>query len=264
LAEIGQAEAETGPVPAPALQRGRAAIGFRGVGFSHGANAPPVLAGVDFDLPAGGLLVITGPSGCGKTTLLRLACGLLMPTAGEIAIDGSPLTAEGLGAWRRRTAVVLQDDRLFAGTLGENVAFFDPEPDQAWLEDSAQAVGLDEWIAGLPMGWQTRMGEGGAGLSGGQRQRLLLARALYVRPDALFVDEGTAHLDPASARMIGDLLSRLPMTRLVVTHDPRLFPEADLWLQLAGLAHGGGAGVPLPEGPGFADPGRLPQDGQTQ
>ncbi|MCC5872891.1 MAG: peptidase domain-containing ABC transporter [Gammaproteobacteria bacterium] len=232
LAEIGHAQTETGPVPAPALRRGGAAVRLRGVGFSHGANAPPVLAGVDIDLPAGGLAVITGPSGCGKTTLLRLACGLLAPTSGEVLIDGSLLTVAGLDGWRRRTAVVLQDDRLLSGTLGENVAFFDPEPDQAWLDDCAAAVGLDGFIQGLPMGWQTRIGEGGAGLSGGQRQRLLLARALYVRPDALFVDEGTAHLDAASARWVGDLLARLPMTRMVVTHDPQLLPRADVRLDL--------------------------------
>lgn len=260
LAEIGHEQTETAPVSTPALRRGQAHIRFREVGFSHGVNAPPVLSGIHFDLPAGGMMVVTGPSGCGKTTLLRLACGLLTPTSGEIEIDGSLLTNDGLGPWRRRTAVVLQDDRLLAGSLGENVAFFDPEPEQAWLDDCAAAVGLDDWIRGLPMGWQTRMGEGGVGLSGGQRQRLLLARALYVRPDALFVDEGTAHLDPASARLIGDLLSRLHMTRLVVTHDPRLFPEADLRLQLGGTAHAGGAGL-VPHGaPGFADPGRLPQD----
>ncbi|MCC5887910.1 MAG: peptidase domain-containing ABC transporter [Gammaproteobacteria bacterium] len=248
LAEIGHAPPETGPVPPPALRRGDAAVSFRGVEFSHGRNAPPVLAGVDLDLPAGGLAVITGPSGCGKTTLLRLACGLLRPTAGEVVIDGSPLSVEGLDGWRRRTAVVLQDDRLFSGTLGENVAFFDPEADQAWLEDCAAAVGLDGLIAGLPMGWQTRIGEGGAGLSGGQRQRLLLARALYVRPDALFVDEGTAHLDAAAARWVGDLLARLPMTRMVVTHDPLLLPRADLRLDLGSRA-------------AFAPSPRLSQDG---
>lgn len=261
LAEIGHEQTETAAVSSPALLRGRARVGFREVGFSHGANAQSVLSGIDFDVPAGALMVITGPSGCGKTTLLRLACGLLTPTSGEIEIDSSLLSEEGIGSWRRRTAVVLQDDRLLAGSLGENVAFFDPEPQQAWLDECAAAVGLDDWIEGLPMGWQTRIGEAGAGLSGGQRQRLLLARALYVRPDALFVDEGTAHLDPVSARLIGELLCRLSMTRLVVTHDPRLFPDANLRLHLGDSPQGGAAAAQLSETLGFADPGLLPQDG---
>lgn len=232
LAEIGQAAPESPPRPTAVRRRGRARIGLHGVRFSHGRNLPPVLDGVDLTLPAGALAVITGPSGCGKTTLLRLACGLLQPTAGEVRIDGALLTPDALDSWRRRSAVVLQDDRLLSGTLGENVAFFDPEPDRAWLDECAAAVGLLDVIAALPMGWQTRIGEGGSGLSGGQRQRLLLARALYVRPDALFVDEGTAHLDGAAARWVGDLLARLPMTRLVVTHDPLLLPEAHLRIDL--------------------------------
>ena len=231
LAEIGRAEPETEPVPAPALRRGRAAFECRGLRFSHGANLPPVVADLDLNLPAGGLAVISGPSGCGKTTLLRLACGLLRPTGGEVRVDGRTLGPDSLDAWRRRSAVVLQDDRLLAGTLGENVAFFDPEPDRAWLDDCAAAVGLEALIGALPLGWQTRIGEAGAGLSGGQRQRLLLARALYARPDALFIDEGTAHLDAASADLVSRLIERLPMTRLVVTHDPRLLPRADLLLE---------------------------------
>lgn len=258
LAEIGHAEVETGPLPAVVRRRGRAAMRGIGLGFRHGRNAPVVLTGVDFDLPAGQLLLLTGPSGCGKTTLLRLACGLLQPTTGRIEIDGQPLTPAGLDGWRRRTAVVLQDDRLLAGSLGENLTFFDPDPDQGWLDDCAAAVGLDGFIKGLPMGWQTRIGEGGAGLSGGQRQRLLLARALYARPDALFVDEGTAHLDPDSARRVAGLIAGLTMTRLVVTHDPALFPQADL--QLA-LLPADGRARQLRAVPGFADGQPLSQDG---
>ncbi len=251
LAEIGQATPESLPRPTAVRRRGRAGIGLHGIRFSHGRNQPPVLDGIDLALPPGSLAVVTGPSGCGKTTLLRLACGLLQPTAGEVRIDGALLTSDALDSWRRRSAVVLQDDRLLSGTLGENVAFFDPEPDRAWLDECALAVGLGDVIASLPMGWQTRIGESGSGLSGGQRQRLLLARALYARPDALFIDEGTAHLDRAAARWVGDLLARLPMTRMVVTHDPHLLPVADLHIDL------GQRESPQAR---FASPVRLPQD----
>ena len=234
LAEIGQERPETEPVTAPTLRKGRADIALDRVSFRFAPTAAPLFDAISLHVPAGGLALVTGPSGCGKTTLLRICAGLLAPTAGELRIDGRPLADHGLDAWRRRTAVVLQNDRLLTGTLAENVSFFDPSPDPGWLDACAAQVGLDVLLGELPMGWQTRIGEGGAGLSGGQRQRLLLARALYVRPDALFMDEATAHLDPTSAQRIGALLQTLPMTRMVVTHDPALVSGADLHLQFDG------------------------------
>jgi ATP-binding cassette subfamily B protein RaxB len=234
LAEIGQQQPETEPVPAVPPRRGPAELELVDLGFGYGARRPPLLEGSSARLPAGSLTLVTGPSGCGKTTLLRLMSGLLVPDRGELRIDGRPLADHGLDAWRRRTAVVLQNDRLLTGTLAENLAFFDPSPDMGWLEECARATGLDALVAGLPLGWQTRIGEGGTGLSGGQRQRLLLARALYARPDALFVDEGTAHLDADSARRLGDLIAGLSMTRVVVSHAPEHLPPADLHLGFDG------------------------------
>jgi ATP-binding cassette subfamily B protein RaxB len=234
LAEIGQQQPETEPVPAVPGRTGAAELELVELGFGFGARRPPLLEGLNTRLPAGSLTLVTGPSGCGKTTLLRLMSGLLAPDRGELRIDGRPRADHGLDAWRRRTAVVLQDDCLLTGTLAENLAFFDPAPDMAWLEECARATGFDALVAGLPLGWQTRIGEGGAGLSGGQRQRLLLARALYARPDALFVDEGTAHLDADAACRLGDLIAGLSMTRVVVTHAPEHLPRADLHLGFDG------------------------------
>ena len=231
LAEIGHAEPETGPTPAPALRRGQARIALVGASFRFGPAAPPLLEDLDLTVPPGGLTVISGPSGCGKSTLLRLLCGLAAPTAGHLEIDGRRVEAGTLDAWRRRTGVVLQDDHLFTGSLAENVTLFDPEPDPERLERCAEETGLAPLLAMLPLGWQTRLGEEGAGLSGGQRQRLVLARALYARPDALFLDEATAHLDAESAAAVAARIRALPMTRVVVTHDPGLFGEPDLALR---------------------------------
>ncbi|HSG87685.1 MAG TPA: peptidase domain-containing ABC transporter [Pseudomonadales bacterium] len=228
LAEIGHEAPETQPVPAPTLRKGRAEIALRQLSYGFAPGRPPLIRDLSLQFPSGGLTVITGPSGCGKTTLLRLCAGLLQASDGEVRVDGRQLSEHGLDAWRRRTAFVQQDDHLLTGTLAENLAFFDPSPDMAWLGECAAMVGLDALLDDLPLGWQTRIGEGGVGLSGGQRQRLLLARALYVRPDALFIDEGTAHLDPQAAQRIGTLLESLAMTRIVVTHDPALLPRADL------------------------------------
>lgn len=230
LAEIGHEAPETAPRPAPRRHRGSARIELASVSHGFGRGRRALLARVDLQIPAGALVLVTGPSGCGKTTLLRICAGLLVPRAGEVHVDGRPLAEAGLDGWRRRTAVVLQDDHLLTGTLAENLTFFDPAPDMVRLEACAGRVGLDALLAELPLGWQTRLGESGTGLSGGQRQRLLLARALYAQPDALFMDEGTAHLDAASARQIAALLESLTMTRMIVTHDPAQLRRADLHL----------------------------------
>lgn len=230
LAEIGQAAPERGPVRGPVMRTGRAEIVFDQVGFRHGDQTPWILEGLDLRFRAGSLNVIHGPSGAGKTTLLRLAAGLLPASAGEVRVDGQRLDADSLEAWRRRCAMVLQDDQLFAGTLLENISFFDPAPTVERVREALAQVGLAETIEALPLGLYTRLGESGVGLSGGERQRLLLARAIYLQPDTLFVDEGTAHLDPDTAALIARVLAALPMTRVVVTHDTRLFPEADQWL----------------------------------
>ena len=233
LAEIGYEAPEVGAAEVGArfavARTGSADLRAHDLSFRFGEETPWVFDGLDLVLPRAGLTLVTGPSGCGKTTLLRVLCGLVPPSRGALRVDGRDV-ASGLAAWRGRCAAVLQEDRLFTGTLAQNLTFFDPDPDMAHLEACAERVGLAAIVSALPLGWQTQIGEGGTGLSGGQRQRLLLARALYVRPDALFVDEGTAHLDPASAVEIARVLGELPMTRILVTHDARGLPVPDLHL----------------------------------
>ena len=202
-------------------------IRLDGLGFSYGPTEPPILDNLNLDVPPGGFIAIIGPSGSGKTTLMRVMLGLLQPSSGRILIDGIPLGPATCGGWRLRIGALLQDDILLTGTLADNIAFFDPKLDQERVELAATLARIHDDIMRMPMGYQSLIGDMGAALSGGQRQRIMLARALYRDPDALFLDEGTANLDDENERAIADMIVRLPITRIVISHRPALIERAD-------------------------------------
>ncbi len=210
------------------------AIRAEGLGFAYAPNENPIFEKLDFDIPKGSLVAIVGPSGAGKTTLMRIMLGLLPPTSGHMLVDGVPLGPETNAAWRGRIGAVLQDDYLLTGTLADNIAFFDPSLDQERIEHSAMAARIHGDIVKMPMAYQSLIGDMGAALSAGQRQRILLARALYRDPDALFLDEGTANLDEENEAAIADLIAGLPVTRVVVAHRPALIQRADIVYRLEG------------------------------
>lgn len=212
----------------------RGAIELRSVSFRYGIGEPEVLSGVSLSIAAGELVALVGPSGGGKTTLLKLMMGLVEPTAGQVLVDGRPLAAFGLGEWRRRIGSVAQDDRLYAGSLADNIAFFDPEIDMARVVAAARLAAVDEAIEAMPMRYDTLVGDMGSALSGGQKQRVLLARALYAEPVALFVDEGTAHLDPESERRVSAALAGLAATRVISAHRPQAAAAAARTILVAG------------------------------
>ena len=146
--------------------------------------------------------------------------GLIEPSYGQVLIDGKPLAGASLGAWRRRLGSVAQDDMLYAGSLAENIAFFDPAIDLERVVAVARLADIHEAIEAMPMRYETLVGDMGSALSGGQKQRVLLARALYGEPAALFIDEGTAHLDPDAERAVMAALAELPATRVISAHRP--------------------------------------------
>jgi ATP-binding cassette subfamily B protein RaxB len=210
----------------------RGEIELRGVAFAYGVHDPEVLKGVDLKIAPGEHVAITGPSGGGKTTLAKIILGLLDPTAGEVLVDGQPLTRYGRRAFREQVAAVLQDDLLFAGTIAENVAGFD-EVDAERLNEALAAASIADDIAAMPMKQLTLVGDMGSALSGGQRQRILLARALYRRPRLLVVDEGTAHLDVVHERAVNANIAAMGVTRIVIAHRRETIEAADRVITLS-------------------------------
>lgn len=203
-------------------------IRIEGLSFAYSPTEAAILDNLSVEIPRGTFVAIVGPSGVGKTTLMRLLLGLLVPSSGRIFVDGVPLGPQTTGVWRARIGAVMQDDQLLTGTLADNISFFDPQIDQERVELAGKLARIHEDIMKMPMGYMSLVGDMGSALSGGQRQRIMLARALYRDPDALFLDEGTANLDEENEIAIGDMIARLPITRIVIAHRPALVERAEL------------------------------------
>jgi ATP-binding cassette subfamily B protein RaxB len=190
------------------------------VRFRYADQEPWVLNGTSLTIHAGESVAIVGGSGCGKTTLVNLLLGSLKAVEGTIRIGGIPLERLGNNAWRRMVGTVMQDDSLFAGSIADNISFFDARPDLPWIEQCARLAAIHQDIEAMPMGYQTLVGDMGTVLSGGQKQRVLLARALYKRPSVLILDEATSNLDIKREAEVNHSISELNISRIVVAHRP--------------------------------------------
>lgn len=202
-------------------------VEVRNLSFRYSDNDPWVLKDVNFAVWPGESVAIAGPSGCGKTTLLNLIAGLIQPTKGEILVDGEPIARIGIETYRAMIGVVMQDDKLFAGSIQDNIAFFSEMPDLERVEASAKLAAIHDDIQDMPMGYQSLIGDMGTSLSGGQKQRLLIARALYRQPSLLLLDEATSHLDLRREEAVSAAISGTDMTRIIVAHRPETIRTAD-------------------------------------
>lgn len=223
------------PVADPALPRPLEAIGgleMRGVRFRYGEDGPWVLDGADLRLPPGRSLALLGPSGSGKSTLAELAVRFRDPGEGTVAIGGVDVREAAGDEVRAAVRLAPQDAYLFTTSLRDNVALGRADAGDPEIVSALEAVGLGEWLASLPDGLATEVGEAGAMVSGGQRQRIAAARLLLADARFLVFDEPTAHLDPTGAAALQRRLAALaheggPGVLLITheLHDPEAFDE---------------------------------------
>jgi ATP-binding cassette, subfamily B, bacterial CvaB/MchF/RaxB len=242
IADIALAEPEQSdfsqPAAAAAILSRNVGLSARGISFRYSDNEREIISGFNLDVAPGECVALAGPSGAGKTTLLKILAGLLRPTAGAVLIDDVPLKAIGLDAYRGQIGCVLQDDRLFAGSIAENIACFSPSADADRIREVAKLAAIHNEILHMPMGYETLVGDMGSSLSGGQMQRIVLARALYRAPRILLLDEATSHLDEENERAINTAIRLLPISRVIVAHRRSTLDMADrivpIWPSIVG------------------------------
>ncbi len=209
------------PAPERDFAAGRAhsggvAVSFETVRYAWSEARGPVLDGLGFTIAAGETVLLSGPSGAGKSTVIEMLLGFVQPQAGRVLLDGVDLRSVAPAVRSRLIGWIGQSPMLFAGTLRDNILFGRPDATPAALHGALAVAALDELVAALPEGLETRIGEAGYGLSGGQAQRVAIARAALHDAPLLLLDEPTAHLDPETERSILASLRELARNRTVV------------------------------------------------
>lgn len=211
-------------------------LAFELVRFSYPDRPAPALNDVSFQIQPGKLNALVGPSGAGKTTAALLLLRFLAPSSGAVTLNGRDIRAFRLDDWRKLTAWVPQQPHLFHGSIGENIAFARPGAPTEEIHRAARLAQLEEFIDGLPLGYETPVGELGARLSGGQAQRIALARAFLKDAPLVVLDEPTAHLDPEQEALLEEATRRLCLERtvLIIAHRLTTVYRADHILVLDG------------------------------
>ena len=221
-----------GPAAAPSA-RG-AAIRLEDVSFAYPSRDASVLDGVELELRGGETVALVGESGGGKSTIAALLLRLCEPARGRVTVGGVDLAGCDAASWRAQVAWTPQDPTLFRGTVADNIRLGDPAAPDERVRDAARLAGADAFVAALPLGYETVVGEGGRRLSAGERRRIGLARAFLRDAPLLVLDEPTANLDHASVEHVADAVERLRGTRtiFVISHRAELAVRADRVVEL--------------------------------
>ena len=220
------------PLPEPPL----GTIVFEDVRFSYPSRETQSLGGVSFSVRSGERVALVGPSGAGKSTVFQLLLRFYDPAAGRILVDGLPLAELDPAALRHRIALVPQEPTIFMGSVSSNIGYGRPEASAADIRRAAEAAAAHDFIARLPAGYDTQIGERGLNLSGGQRQRIAIARAILKDAPILLLDEATSALDAESEHMVQGALGRLMRgrTSVVIAHRLSTVRSADRILVMDG------------------------------
>ncbi len=205
------------PVAAPiTIAAHGISVAFEDVRLTWDKARGPALDGVTFRLPAGGALILAGPSGAGKSTVIEILLGFAKPDSGRVMLNGMDIASIVPQALSRLTAWISQKPVLFATSIRDNIRFARPEASATEVAEAVRLASMDGFLAELPQGLDTVVGEGGYGLSGGQAQRIAIARAFLKNAPLLLLDEPTAHLDPATEAEVFESLKRLAVGRTVI------------------------------------------------
>lgn len=194
------------------------ALVAQNLAYSYDSQSAPVFSNLTFSIEPGENVAITGASGAGKTTLLKVLSGLFEADSGQVKVNGTDIQQLGVNNYHKMIACVMQDDRLFSGSIRENICGFAETTDEEWMIECATASYIHDTIVKMPMGYETLIGELGEGLSGGQKQRIFIARALYRKPGILFMDEATSSLDNESERYVNVAIKNMNITRVIIAH----------------------------------------------
>jgi ATP-binding cassette subfamily B protein RaxB len=216
-----------------AEDKGPVRLDISALSFRYSATDADIFSGFNLSINAGESVAIIGPSGQGKTTLAKLLLGLLKPDAGSICINGVDHTKLGMTHYRDLIGSVMQNDMLFAGSIMDNISFFDASLNKVQVEKAARVAQIHGDIMAMPMGYNSMVGDMGSSLSGGQVQRVILARALYRQPRVLILDEATSHLDVARESAINDAIKHMNITRIMIAHRPETILSADRIIQIS-------------------------------
>ena len=258
LSETPEEPART-PLPAPA-----ALLEAEGLIVAAPGARLPAVRGVTFRLEPGHALGIAGPSASGKSTLARALAGVWPPAGGAVRLGGAAVDQYGEAGLARHLGWLPQEVALFEGTVAENVARLDPDPDPEAVVEAATRAGAHEMILGLPGGYDFQVAAGGAALSGGQRQRIALARAFYGDPAVVVLDEPDAHLDAAGAEALNRALAGLKArggSAVIVAHRPGAFSECDVVLLMEDGRTRPATALPAqPGGPRGDQPDAAPEE----